>query len=108
MRTKREKTYGMPARILANADRGRIVQDANDCNDFQTAAVAADPPPDGPNGLPNAPCACIRRGSPMPGGDASRLTSSRAVLDRTRFSRELAEDIAALRSAAEQSLAALP
>ncbi len=108
MRTKRENTYGMPARILANADRDRIVQDANDCNGFQTAAVAADPPPDGPNRLPNAPCACVRRGSPAPGSDASRLTSSRAILDRTRFSRELAEDIAALRSAAEQSLAVLP
>ena len=108
MRTKREKTYGMPARILANADRGRIVQDTNNCNDFQNAAVAADPPPDGPNCLPNAPCACVRRGSPMPGGDASRLTSSRGVLDRTRFSRELAEDVAALHGAAEQSLAVLP
>jgi len=54
MRTKRENTCGMPARILANADRGRIVPDANDCNDFQTAAVAADPPPDGPNCLQDA------------------------------------------------------
>jgi len=34
MRTKREKTYGMPARILANADRGRIMQDAHDYNAF--------------------------------------------------------------------------
>jgi len=32
MRTKREKTYGMPARTLANADRGRIMQDAHNYN----------------------------------------------------------------------------
>ncbi len=51
MRTKRENTYGMPARILANADRGRIVQDANDCNGSQTAAVAADPRPRWPRPL---------------------------------------------------------
>jgi len=123
MRTKRENTYGMPARILANADRGRIVQDANDCNDFQTAVVAADPRPNGPNRLPNALCACVRRGSLMPGGDASRLTSSHAVLDRTlrpilpglratrvqgASSKDLAEDVARLRSAAEQTLAILP
>ncbi len=108
MRTKREKTYGMPARTLANANCGRIVQDANDCNDCQTAAIGTDPRPNGTNRLPNAPCTYVRRGSPMPGADASRLTSSRGVLDRTRFSRELAENIAALRSAAEQSLAVLP
>ncbi len=51
MRTKRENTYGMPARILANANRGRIVQDANDCNGFQTAAMAADPRPRWPRPL---------------------------------------------------------
>lgn len=32
MRTKREKTYGMPACTLTNADRGRIMQDAHDYN----------------------------------------------------------------------------
>ena len=32
MRTKREKTYGMPVRTLTNADRGRIMQDAHDYN----------------------------------------------------------------------------
>jgi len=113
MRAKRENTYGVPARIPANAD----------CNGFQSAAVAADPRPDRPNRLPNALCACVRRGLLMPGGSASRLTSGRAVLDRTRrlplpglrttrvqgaLSRDLAEDVTALRSAAEQSLAVLP
>jgi len=59
----------------------------------------------------------------MPSGDAPRLTISRVALDRARRllllalraarfqgppSRELAEDIAALRSAAELSLAVLP
>ena len=30
MRTKREKTYGMPAGTLTNADRGRLMQEAHD------------------------------------------------------------------------------
>jgi len=32
MRTKREKTYGMRARTLTGADRGRIMQNAHDYN----------------------------------------------------------------------------
>ncbi len=113
MRAKRENTYGVPARIPANAD----------CNDLQSAAVAADLRTDDPNRLSNALCACVRSGLLMPSGSASRLTSGRAVLDRTSrlplpglrttrvpraFSRDLAEGITALRSAAEQSLAVLP
>ena len=45
MRAKRETTYGVPARILANADRVRTMQDAHDHGAAQAAGTAAHPRP---------------------------------------------------------------
>lgn len=172
MRFKRENTYGMPARILTNADYGRLMQEAHDysaanrqpgqhdrplehthwavCRDCETHPMprsgsniepaAPDGPAvstlvpktqewslthasDGPEHLPNALCAYIRRWPLMPSGNAPRLTASRVAPKRAHqpfllgirtvrlrgsSSEERAEGVAAFRSVAEQLLAALP
>lgn len=89
MRAKRETTYGMPARIPANADRVCTRQDAHDHDAAHHTTGQHDRPPtperpltqapDGSDYLPNAPSAWICRGSTMPSGDGSRLTGNRVA-----------------------------
>lgn len=108
MRTQRETTYGMPARVLANADCGCTMQATQDhdaahrvclhkvaeriehkaCRtgrawvaglDVQAADIAGPPRPDGSDHVPTMPCASVRRWPPMPSGDGYRLTASRVA-----------------------------
>lgn len=108
MRTQRETTYGMPTRVLVNADHGRTVQATQDhdaahracqhkvaeriehraCRTERTwvaglGVQAADTPrrprPDDSDHVPTMPCESVRRWSPMQSGDGYHLTASRVA-----------------------------
>ena len=82
MRAKRETTYGMPTRILANADRVRTMQNAHDHD------AAHRKPGQHHRLLTQAhPTACRRR-----------ETMATAVHPRPRWPRPLAERAAHVRS----------